>query len=173
MGIIYDNTGTIIPGSSSSNIQYRIKIYTKKSTIFHVQVVQRGSELHRRTIHHLYGPRVVFDVGGKVGDFQFNNVIIQVSTSFAMFALATTLVDFLMLYVLPRREQYYRLKYKEQKVGELSDDEDIEDVESKVEGPAAAQKRSLDPKFPPGMTPPPGMQPGKPGEQQPLLGASK
>jgi len=167
--IIYDNTGTIIEGSSDKKIMYHVKIFTKPSTLFHVQVVHRGStDKSRRTINHLYGPRVVFDVGGKVGSFQFNNVVVQLTTSLAMFAVATTLVDLLMLYALPKRDEYNRMKYVEES-------DDIASTKSSnmqySGGESGAVLITSDPQFPPGMTPPPGMQ--RKNEEQPLLSAPR
>lgn len=162
--IIYDNTGTLIEGSSATNVKYWIKIMTKPSTIFHVQVVQRGSELHKRTIHHLFGPRIVFDAGGKIGALSFSHVIIQLTTSLAMFAVATTMVDFLMCYLLPRRETYYDLKY-------TSVEEDLQPEAADLESKDSSYQVSTDPLYPPGMDRPPGMQPKK-TEEQPLLGVA-
>jgi len=172
--IIYDNTGTLIEGSKSDAPKYWVKLYTKPSTIFHVEVVQKGSILDRRTIHHLYGPRVVFDVGGKVGQFRFNHVLVQLTTSLAMFTLATTMVDFLMIYVLGDHEKYYEMKYVEYNEHEqhgllpAKSARREEDLETKGYLDAGYE-RTEDPLHPPGMTLPPGMQKAK-GENQPLLG---
>lgn len=64
-----------------------------------VQVVQRGSESHDRTIHHLFGPRVVFNAGGKIGTLQWNYVLIQLTAALALFGVSTTFIDFIMCYL--------------------------------------------------------------------------
>lgn len=173
VGIVYDNTGTVIKGSSPDNVKYQMKIFTKPSTIFHIQVVNRGTEKNKRVIHHLYGPRVVFGIGGKLGQLQWNNVIIQLTTSLAMFALATTLVDLLMLYVLPKRDKYYHVKYDEVDDALLrhSVREDHMVGMAGTESKADEVFHTKDPDFPPGMDRPPGMQPRGAGEQSPLLGS--
>merc|ERR1712146_742687 len=99
--ITYDNTGLVIPGSSSKNILYTIKVFAKPKTIYEIEVVQRASGSNKRTIHHLFGIRMVFDAGGQVGQFQFTTAMLQLSTSFALFAFATLIVDQLMLRVMP------------------------------------------------------------------------
>lgn len=177
--VVYDNTGTLIEGSSPSNIKYHYKFYVKPKTIFHVQVVQKGSNIHKRTIHHLYGPRVVFDAGGKLGQFQLNQLIIQLTTSLAMFALATTIVDFLMLYVLPNRVRYEAYKYQEENEEEKKGAATATTVAQPAQAEEPADQPLDGPEFPPGMKaresmgPPPGMTPRPdqklPPEQQPLL----
>ena len=91
----------------------------------------------------------------QVGSFQFNNVVVQLTTSLAMFAVATTLVDLLMLYALPKRDEYNRMKYVEES-------DDIASTKSSnmqySGGESGAVLITSDPQFPPGMTPPPGMQ---------------
>lgn len=111
--IEYDNTGTLIEGSDSENVKYQIKIYHLPHSLFQQQVVQKGSSNQGRTIHYLFGPRIVFSVGGTVGKFQTNSLLLQLSTSIAMFAVATTLVDFLMLYILPNSDFYTHQKYED------------------------------------------------------------
>lgn len=171
--IQYDNTGTIIAGSSYDDIKYQIKLFTKPSTIFHVEVVQRGAgETHARTIHHLFGPRIMFDAEGKLGGLQWNHVVVQLTTSLAMFAVATTVVDLLMLYVLPNRHEYYGIKYETVGHG---------DEFGPLEGAYSTGAEAGEGTLPPGIYRtaaysvvdpelPPGMQPNSP-EQAPLLGA--
>merc|ERR1711881_669645 len=174
--IVYDNTGTLIKGSSTNNIKYQYKFFVKPKTKFSVQVVQKGSNPHKRTIHHLFGPRVVFDAGGKLGFFQFNSLVIQLTTSLAMFALATTIVDVLMLYVLPNREKYTTFKYEEIEadarmamqqakagsmapVGSVAKDGSWPEADG-LEFPPGMRKRD-------GLDAPPGMTPRVPAQAKP------
>jgi len=99
--LTYDNTGLVIPGSSEDDIKYTVKVFAKPKTIYDIEVVQRASDANKRTIHHLFGVRMVFDAGGQVGQFQFTTAMLQLSTSFALFAFATILVDKTMLWILP------------------------------------------------------------------------
>jgi hypothetical protein len=99
--LTYDNTGLVIPGSSGDDIKYTVKVFAKPKTIYDIEVVQRASDSNQRTIHHLFGVRMVFDAGGQVGQFQFTTAMLQLSTSFALFAFATILVDKTMLWILP------------------------------------------------------------------------
>merc|ERR1711959_197396 len=151
--IVYDNTGTLIKGSSTNNIKYQYKFFVKPKTKFSVQVVQKGSNPHKRTIHHLFGPRVVFDAGGKLGFFQFNSLVIQLTTSLAMFALATTIVDVLMLYVLPNREKYELFKYQdiEGDAKLLTKNHEGRATIPHAEVKDAAWPETDGPEFPPGM----------------------
>lgn len=113
-GVIeYDNTGTLISGSGSDSVKYQIKFFQLPQSMFHVQVVQRGVNKKMRIIHDLFGPRFVFGAAGKVGTFQVNNLILQISTSVAMFAVSTMLVDILMCYCLAEKDRYYNTKYEE------------------------------------------------------------
>merc|ERR1711924_154205 len=118
--IMYDNTGTLIAGSSSSRMRYQIKVFVKPKTTFYSQVVQRGSGKQgrtQRTVHQLFGPRIVFQVGGKLGEFQLNNMLVQLLTLLAVFAVTTIIVDLLMISALPRQQVYRQLKYDEEVVG--------------------------------------------------------
>jgi hypothetical protein len=101
--LIYDNTGLIIKGSSSTNIKYEIKVFVKPKAVYNVEVVQRGAAATsmKRDVKQLSGIRIFFTVGGQLGEFKWNKALLQLSTSFAMFALATLVVDKAMIYVLP------------------------------------------------------------------------
>jgi len=161
--IIYDNTGLVIPGSSDTNIKYQMKIFVKPSTIFHVQVVQRGSESHDRTIHHLFGPRVVFNAGGKIGTLQWNYVLIQLTAALALFGVSTTFIDFIMCYLSSKADVFYSMKYRYEY-------EDATEAGQHGHGLTSSSSIAKDPEYPPGMEPPPGMQ-VRNTETRPLLEA--
>jgi len=94
--INYDNTGTQIGESSQNEIKYHIKFTHLPRTKFSTQVVQRGSgheALSHRNVNSLYGPRINFNVGGVLAQFDMQGCIIHLTTALGMLALAATIVD--------------------------------------------------------------------------------
>merc|ERR1711924_476480 len=112
--ILYDNTGTIISTSSFSKPKYQIRFKRSPLSYYNIQVVNKGVQRTRREIIDLNGIRFLFTATGKLGQMDWNYLLLYLSTSFAMFAVTTTIVDFLMLYVLPNSDQYEMWKFQDE-----------------------------------------------------------
>eukprot|EP00622_Pseudochattonella_farcimen_P004040 FR739345.1.p1 GENE.FR739345.1~~FR739345.1.p1 ORF type:complete len:197 (-),score=21.62 FR739345.1:238-828(-) len=65
-----------------------------------------------RTTLNMHGISIQAIPGGTYRVFDFNNLLIQLTTSLTLFAVATVIVDFVALYVLPDKEVYDHYKYE-------------------------------------------------------------
>eukprot|EP01116_Phalansterium_solitarium_P025566 TRINITY_DN983_c0_g1_i1.p1 TRINITY_DN983_c0_g1~~TRINITY_DN983_c0_g1_i1.p1 ORF type:complete len:461 (-),score=124.17 TRINITY_DN983_c0_g1_i1:342-1724(-) len=59
------------------------------------------------------GIRVVAVLTGNLGKFDFQTLLVQLTSAIALIAVSKTVVDLLAVYVLPRRQHYYKAKYEE------------------------------------------------------------
>ena len=82
-----------------------------RNSVFNVEVVQHGALNLNRTIHQLHGLRFIVQQTGGIGAVDFNALMLQLTTSIALIAVATTVVDFLLEYVMPERAQYVEAKF--------------------------------------------------------------
>ena len=116
--IMYDNTGLIIGESDNEwgigfgDTKYQLRVTTEESTTFNVQVTQHSGVNSNRTIHHIHGLRYLVSQTGNVGDFDYNTLMLQATTSVALVAVSTSLVDVLMQYFLPDSDKYKSKKYE-------------------------------------------------------------
>jgi hypothetical protein len=110
LDVQYDNTGTLISESSFNDVRYRIRAYRVADSTFRVEVpyYQAGNT---RIIHHLHGPRIVVMTKGKLGQADFNTVVIQLTTSIALLALANLVVDFILMHFMRARGMYQQIKF--------------------------------------------------------------
>jgi len=88
----------------------------------------------RRTTLNMHGISVEAVQGGTIKGFDFNNLLIQITTSLTLFAVATVIVDFVALYILPDKDVYEDYKY------ELT--EDFSDRRQQMEASAAIRSTS-------------------------------
>lgn len=59
-----------------------------------------------RTLMNAHGIRIAVLLGGEFNQFNVVTFLVTVTTAFGLLALATTIVDSLMLYILPEKERY-------------------------------------------------------------------
>jgi len=111
LDIQYDNTGLLIKESSFDDVRYRIRAYTIPESVFRVEVPYY--QQNGRVIHHLHGIRIVTQAKGHLGQFSANTVLIQLTTSLALLALATTVVDILLLHFMKNKAYYQAIKYQD------------------------------------------------------------
>jgi hypothetical protein len=60
-----------------------------------------------------HGIKIAVLLGGEFHQFKFLQFLITLTTALGLLAVATTVVDSLMLYVLPEKERYQQVKYEE------------------------------------------------------------
>ncbi|CAG8569830.1 4516_t:CDS:10 [Rhizophagus irregularis] len=65
------------------------------------------------TIKDRHGIRFVFQQIGQIGSFNAVSLLTNLVAALALFKVATTLVELLMLHVLPQKEHYGTFKYEE------------------------------------------------------------
>lgn len=121
----YDNTGLLIKGSSYNDVRYRLRAYAVDQSTFRVEVpyLQRNNS---RVIHHLHGIRLVTMTKGNLGQFSYNTILIQLTTSITLIFLSTTIVDLLITRCMVNKDYYNAVKYQD-------DDDAITSVKDEAE----------------------------------------
>lgn len=165
--ILYDNSGLLVPesdnwwGIGTGTTKYQIRVSIQKSSTFAVQVTQHmGGTNTNRTVHHLHGIRMLIGQTGSITGIEFNTLLLQGSVAVGLIAVATTIVDFLMQYIMPDKEEYGHAKYEEIKVdhehsllgnltylatGGMVDDGDPRQDEEDPDEPGGPKKKDRDP----------------------------
>lgn len=67
-----------------------------------------------RTLLKAHGIRVAVLLGGEYHQFNIVSFLVTLTTALGLLAVATTVVDALMLYVLPEKKRYQQAKYEEE-----------------------------------------------------------
>eukprot|EP01116_Phalansterium_solitarium_P025644 TRINITY_DN9905_c1_g4_i1.p1 TRINITY_DN9905_c1_g4~~TRINITY_DN9905_c1_g4_i1.p1 ORF type:complete len:581 (-),score=156.37 TRINITY_DN9905_c1_g4_i1:210-1877(-) len=65
-----------------------------------------------RDLKNLVGVRLLFRVGGQAGSFSFAAFLQSIMTIFLLFSVASFVVDFLVLYVVPGKQMYRNAKFE-------------------------------------------------------------
>ena len=66
----------------------------------------------QRTLLNAHGIKIAVLLGGEFHKFDMLSFLITITTAVGLLAVATTIVDLLMLYVLPEKERYQEAKYE-------------------------------------------------------------
>ena len=74
-----------------------------------------------RTLLNAHGIRVAVLLGGEFNQFNVVTFLVTLTTALGLLAVATTIVDSLMLYVLPEKERYHQVKYENTEAFETND----------------------------------------------------
>ncbi|KAJ3119336.1 cytochrome c oxidase subunit 1 [Nowakowskiella sp. JEL0407] len=74
-----------------------------------------------------HGIRIILTQFGAIGVFDFQSLLINLVAALALTKFATTLVDLLMLYVMPRRHSYKEAKYDEEVIDKTKKPENNDD----------------------------------------------
>lgn len=67
-----------------------------------------------RTLVKAHGIRVAVLLGGEYHQFDTISFLVTLTTALGLLAVATTVVDALMLYILPEKERYQQAKYEDE-----------------------------------------------------------
>jgi hypothetical protein len=65
-----------------------------------------------RTLLNAHGIKIAVLLGGEFNQFNAVTFLVTLTTALGLLAVATTIVDNLMLYILPERERYQEVKYE-------------------------------------------------------------
>jgi ATP P2X receptor len=74
-----------------------------------------------RTLLNAHGIRIAVLLGGEFNQFNIVTFLVTVTTAFGLLALATTIVDSLMLYILPEKERYRQVVFENTEQFESND----------------------------------------------------
>mmetsp|Transcript_24577 Transcript_24577/g.48852 ORF Transcript_24577/g.48852 Transcript_24577/m.48852 type:complete len:454 (-) Transcript_24577:33-1394(-) len=109
----------------SNKIQYTYKPYLSSGTSFKMyeSVWQGGDEgpgsyREKRTLLNKHGIKIDLVQSGDLGAFSFPQLLVSLTTSLTLLAMATVVTDYVALYLLPDKEIYNDCKY------EVTDDKD-------------------------------------------------
>ncbi|CAJ0628230.1 1339_t:CDS:2 [Entrophospora sp. SA101] len=86
------------------NYQYLPQVIggSRYKTVESIYNVDDGSYI----IKNRHGIRITFKQYGKIGEFDFISLLINLVAAITLFSVSTFLVEFLMLYLLPEKNQY-------------------------------------------------------------------
>uniref|UniRef100_A0A7S1U0M3 Purinergic receptor n=1 Tax=Phaeomonas parva TaxID=124430 RepID=A0A7S1U0M3_9STRA len=87
-----------------------------------------------RTVWNMHGVRINTIQSGEIKKFNFNNLLLQLTTSLTLLAMATVVTDMLLCYALPDREVYTKEKFH------LT--EDMTDYRDRLETGAVGEPRA-------------------------------
>ncbi|GMH81889.1 hypothetical protein TrVE_jg5396 [Triparma verrucosa] len=99
----------------SRKIQYTYKPYLSSSTSFKLyDNVWEGTDNYRekRTLLNKHGIKIDLVQSGDLGAFSFAQLLISLTTSLTLLAMATVITDYIALYFLPDKEKYDEAKYE-------------------------------------------------------------
>ena len=71
-----------------------------------------STNMTHRVVQKRYSIKLQAIYTGTLGKFVFLNLLLQLTTSLTLFAVATTVTDYLAIYGLPDRKLYYNAKYE-------------------------------------------------------------
>lgn len=112
---VYNNLYPIISAFGYRDVEYHYEVrelmlpYMTKTELAPVQ--PEGYPKVRR-YYVSYGVLINFEVGGTFGFFNVVYLILMLTTAFALTASATTITDLLGIYVFPRKDNFFHLKYE-------------------------------------------------------------
>lgn len=99
--------------STGDKIRYEYRpnvlLYTSSKT---VEVVYRSYPT-TRTLLDRHGIQVLFLVSGTLGVFRFQQLLVQLTTSLALYKIASLIVDTLAVRILPQRKHYFKYKFED------------------------------------------------------------
>lgn len=88
------------------------KIPNAAYKVFEVRSASRDTDSDR-TILKRAGVKFIFTVTGDIVAFDFQTLLVQAVSAMGLLSIATLLVELIMLYVLPLREYYGKVKFEE------------------------------------------------------------
>ena len=105
--------------ANPSGITYTYKVRAVEGTKSKVseQIFLDGQD--KRLTRDIHGVKIVVLQTGQLGHFDATTLLLQLTTSLALLAASTTMVDLLMQYVLAKKKRYVGAKYQEVHDGEL------------------------------------------------------
>lgn len=108
MVITYSNNGL---HPSKLEYTYEVQILQGADVVAMEPTQIRSSDksVHERNRH---GINVLFMVSGAVGKFDFQTLLMNIVSGAVLLGVATTVVDLLLLYVMPDKDLYKRHKYE-------------------------------------------------------------
>ena len=109
----------------AKRIKYSIEPTRIAGSSFKAEIPREVNEPGKRTYENRHGIRILFSQSGTIGHFSFQAALVNLVSALALIAVATSVVDLLMLKVLPMKEEYNKAKFEKTK--------DFSDVRDEME----------------------------------------
>lgn len=97
-------------GVSDITYEYTVKV-VKASQAKVYQVITNGTDLDQQRVVDRHGIQIVVVQAGSLAQFEATTLLILLTSSLALLAASTTLVDATMLYVLADKKKFQETKY--------------------------------------------------------------
>jgi len=91
-------------------IQYTYRVFFTEQTSWNYNDVDYTSN-HTRIWRRRSGVQLIFVQSGAIKKFDFATCLVQLSSSMSLIAIATIIVEVLMLHIMPLRERYKKAKF--------------------------------------------------------------
>lgn len=111
--IVYSNFRGNFKGKGSIQYYYKPRLVTRSSYNYYSPEYSDYRSL--RTLNNIHGVFIEAIQGGSLYTWSFNNLLIQLTTSLTLFAVATVVTDFVALYIMPEHGVYEKYIYEETK----------------------------------------------------------
>lgn len=95
------------------NPWYTISVRAMPADTFKNTVAELSEDERIRSMAVAYGTMITVIQSGNLAQFDPIFALTTLTSAMALLAVATTLTEMLMLYILPRKSEYQKLKYKE------------------------------------------------------------
>jgi hypothetical protein len=95
---------------------------------------------NQRTVFNRHGVRIFVIQNGRLGAVDATAMLLQLTTSLTLFAMANFMVDMLMLYVLPLKKVYSSYKYQDTE--DMSSRASVSSLHEAAQGAAGGGGRS-------------------------------
>eukprot|EP00045_Choanoeca_perplexa_P008389 m.77603 g.77603 ORF g.77603 m.77603 type:complete len:506 (+) comp14474_c0_seq1:119-1636(+) len=98
--------------SGASSLKYTYEPRALSSAEFKVEQTVYSEDQSTRTIYNRHGVRIIFVAIGTIGEFDFLALMTTLVTGLALLAVATTVTNMLMSYLMSMRMVYNKHKYE-------------------------------------------------------------
>jgi len=113
--IHYDNTwaSKYVFGTDTTKYRYEYSIAYVSNQGYEVTQVLQSASPDQRTVLRRHGIRIVVSQTGHVGEFSFQALLVTCTASLGLMAVATSVVEILLRFVLPEKDKYCKHKFLE------------------------------------------------------------
>ncbi|EGC35062.1 hypothetical protein DICPUDRAFT_152641 [Dictyostelium purpureum] len=117
--ITYSNMYTY----STANYHYTYQFKLVQDTKFKVEEPVFLDNVIHRIILDRHGVRIIFIQTGQLGQFDFQTTLLTFVSGIGLVTVATFVVDFIAVRLLPQKERYTELKYQDSQVNIIDEDQ--------------------------------------------------
>ncbi|EFA80527.1 putative purinergic receptor [Heterostelium album PN500] len=97
---------------NTNNYRYTYRFKAIKDTKFKIMEPIYGSDLQHRFVLNRHGVKLIFLQTGQIGAFDFQTLLLNFVSGLGLLAVATFIVENIVMKILPQRDEYHSLKYQ-------------------------------------------------------------